>query len=231
MEEKKILVIDDDVNLLQSIKFTFMRAGAEVVTAMDGREGLHRFYEERPDLVILDVRMPDIDGWETCRQIRIFSNVPIIMLTTMNKDEDIIRGLDYGADDFVTKPFSRDVLLARARALLRRSETPAEGDGQTTYSDDHLLINLAKRRVLVRGEPVQLTATEFRLLSCLLQNAGQVLTYRTILDKVWGWEYQDSVDYVHVYLSHLRRKLEEDPRNPRYLVTERGVGYRFEKRG
>jgi DNA-binding response OmpR family regulator len=120
MEEKKILVIDDDVNLLQSIKFTFMRAGAEVVTAMDGREGLHRFYEERPDLVILDVRMPDIDGWETCRQIRIFSNVPIIMLTTMNKDEDIIRGLDYGADDFVTKPFSRDVLLARARALLRR---------------------------------------------------------------------------------------------------------------
>jgi DNA-binding response OmpR family regulator len=229
MEEKKILVIDDDVNLLQSIKFTFVRAGAEVITAVDGREGLHRFYEDCPDLVILDVRMPDIDGWETCRQIRLFSNVPIIMLTTLNKDEEVIRGLDYGADDFVTKPFSREVLLARARALLRRSESPGEL-GQTTYSDDHLYISLEKRRVLVRGEPVQLTATEFRLLAYLLQNAGQVLTHRTILDKVWGWEYQDSVDYVHVYLSHLRRKLEEDPRNPRYLMTERGIGYRFEKR-
>jgi DNA-binding response OmpR family regulator len=151
------------------------------------------------------------------------------MLTTLNKDEEIIRGLDYGADDFVSKPFSRDVVLARARALLRRTEAPFELDGQATYSDDYLVVNLEKRRVLVRGESVQLTATEFRLLSYLLQNAGQVLTYRTILDKVWGWEYQDSVDYVHVYLSHLRRKIEEDPRNPKYLQTERGVGYRFEK--
>jgi DNA-binding response OmpR family regulator len=230
MEQKKILVIDDDVNLLQSIKFTFVRAGADVVTAVDGREGLHRFYEARPDLVILDVRMPDIDGWETCRQIRLFSHVPIIMLTTLNKDEEVIRGLDYGADDFVTKPFSREVLLARARALLRRTDGPGDLGDQLTYSDDHLYISLEKRRVLVRGEPVQLTATEFRLLAYLLQNAGQVLTHRTILDKVWGWEYQDSVDYVHVYLSHLRRKLEEDPRNPRYLVTERGIGYRFERR-
>jgi DNA-binding response OmpR family regulator len=230
MENKKILVIDDDVNLSQMIKFTFSRAGALVYTAVDGREGLHRFYEHRPDLVILDVRMPDVDGWETCRQMRMFSNVPVIMLTTLNKDEEIIRGLDCGADDFVSKPFSREVLLARARALLRRTEAPFELDGQVTYSDDYLVVNLEKRRVLVQGQMVQLTATEFRLLSYLLQNAGQVLTYRTILDKVWGWEYQDSVDYVHVYLSHLRRKIEEDPRNPRYLLTERGVGYRFEKR-
>jgi DNA-binding response OmpR family regulator len=230
MENKKILVIDDDVNLSQMIKFTFSRAGALVYTAVDGREGLHRFYEHRPDLVILDVRMPDVDGWETCRQMRMFSNVPVIMLTTLNKDEEIIRGLDCGADDFVSKPFSREVLLARARALLRRTEAPFELDGQATYSDDYLVVNLEKRRVLVQGQMVQLTATEFRLLSYLLQNAGQVLTYRTILDKVWGWEYQDSVDYVHVYLSHLRRKIEEDPRNPRYLLTERGVGYRFEKR-
>lgn len=229
MQNKKILVIDDDVNLAQMIKFTFSRAGAHVYTAVDGREGLHRFYDNRPDLVILDVRMPDIDGWETCRQIRMFSNVPIIMLTTLNKDEEIIHGLDYGADDFVSKPFSRDVLLARARALLRRTETPFDTDGRVAYSDNYLVVNLEKRRVLVRGEPVQLTATEFRLLSYLLQNAGQVLTYGTILDKVWGWEYQDSIDYVHVYLSHLRRKIEEDPRNPKYLLTERGVGYRFEK--
>lgn len=229
MKHKKILVIDDDVNLLQSLKFTFARAGAQVFAAVDGREGLHRFYEERPDLVILDVRMPDIDGWETCRQIRMFSTVPIIMLTTLSKEDEIIRGLDTGADDFVTKPFSREVLLARARALLRRAETPAVSENEPAYCDEHLVIDLAVRRVLVAGKPIQLTATEFRLLSYLLRNAGQVLTYRTILDKVWGWEYQDSIDYVHVYLSHLRRKLEADPRNPRYFLNERGVGYRFEK--
>jgi len=230
MHSKKILVIDDDVTLLQMIKFTFTRSGAQVFTAVDGREGLHRFYEHRPDLVILDVRMPDVDGWETCRQIRMFSNVPISMLTTLHRDEEIIRGLDFGADDFVTKPVSRDVLLARARALIRRTEAPVDSEAEPTYSDDYLVVNLEKRKVMVQGEAVQLTATEFRLLSYLMQNAGQVLTYQTILDKVWGWEYHDSIDYVHVYLSHLRRKIEEDPRNPRYLVTERGVGYRFEKR-
>jgi DNA-binding response OmpR family regulator len=229
MKNKKILVIDDDVNLLQSMKFTFARAGATVLTAVDGREGLQRFCQERPDLVILDVRMPDIDGWETCRQIRLLSNVPIIMLTTLQREQEIVRGLDYGADDFVSKPFSREVLLARVRALLRRSEPPADLEEQPAYHDGYLSINLINRRVLVRGTPVQLTATEFRLLAVLLQHAGQVLSYRTILDKVWGWEYQESVDYVHVYLSHLRRKLERDPRNPHYLLTERGVGYRFER--
>lgn len=229
MHDKKILVVDDDVNLAQMIKFTFTKAGAAVYTASGGHEGLHLFYEQRPDLVILDVRMPDLDGWETCRQIRLFSNVPVIMLTSLNKDEEIIRGLDYGADDFVSKPFSREVLLARARALLRRAEGPSEIDSSTIYIDDYLIVNLEHHRVLAGGQPVQLTATEFRLLTYLLQNAGQVLTYEMILDKVWGWDYQGSIDYVHVYLSHLRRKLEEDPRNPKYLLTERGIGYRFMK--
>jgi DNA-binding response OmpR family regulator len=229
MQGKRILVIDDDYNLCQMIKFSFNRSGAQVHTASDGREGLHQFYQHRPDLVVLDVRMPDIDGWETCRQIRLLSNVPIIMLTTLDKDEEIVRGLNYGADDFVTKPFSREVLLARVQALLRRAELPVDNDSQSTYSDGYLLIELEKHLVFVQGKPVQLTATEYRLLAYLFQNAGQVLTYQTILDRVWGWEYQDSVDYVHVYLSHLRRKLEEDPRNPKYLLTERGIGYRFEK--
>lgn len=229
MQGKKILVVDDDVNLSQMIKFTFTKVGAEVYTASGGHEGLHLFYEQRPDLVILDVRMPDLDGWETCRQIRLFSHVPVIMLTSLNKDEEIIRGLDYGADDFVSKPFSREVLMARARALLRRADGPPETGSQATYIDKHLIINLENHRVLAGGQPVQLTATEFRLLSYLLQNAGQVLTYQMILDKVWGWEYNGSIDYVHVYLSHLRRKLEEDPRNPKYFLTERGIGYRFEK--
>lgn len=229
MEDKKILVIDDDLNLGQAIKLTFARVGAEVFTAVDGRDGLRQFYEHRPDLVILDVRMPDIDGWETCRQIRLLSNVPIIMLTTMDKDEDVLRGFDFGADDFVTKPFSREVLLARARAVLRRVELLNEASDQSAYNDGHLNIDLRKRRVMVNGEQAQLTATEFRLLSYLLQNAGQILTYQNILDKVWGWEYQDSIDYVHVYISHLRKKLEPDPRNPQYVLTERGIGYRFER--
>jgi two-component system, OmpR family, alkaline phosphatase synthesis response regulator PhoP len=230
MNDKKILIIDDDVNLGQTIKLTFARVGAEVFTAVDGRDGLRQFYEYRPDLVILDVRMPDINGWETCRQIRLLSNVPIIMLTTLDNDEDVIRGLDYGADDFVTKPFSREVLLARARAVLRRSEQLADPEDLQIYNDSYLLIDLRKHRVQVDGQAVQLSSTEFRLLAYLLQNAGQVLTYQNILDKVWGWEYQDSIDYVHVYVSHLRRKLEADPRNPRYLLTERGIGYRFERR-
>ena len=173
--------------------------------------------------------MPDIDGWETCRQIRLLSNVPVIMLTTMDKDQDVLRGFDYGADDFVTKPFSRDVLLARARAVLRRVELLSEGDDHSIYNDEYLNIDLHKRRVLVNGEQIQLTATEFRLLSYLMKNAGQILTYQNILDKVWGWEYQDSIDYVHVYISHLRRKLEADPRSPHYVITERGIGYRFER--
>ena len=228
MHGKKILVIDDDYSLCQMIKFSFNRAGAQVFTAHDGREGLHQFYNHRPDLVVLDVRMPDIDGWEACRQIRMLSNVPIIMLTTLDKDEEIIRGLNFGADDFVTKPFSREVLMARVLALLRRAETPVE-IGSPSYRDNYLVIDLEKHLVFVLDKPVQLTATEFRLLAFLFQNAGQILTYQTILDRVWGWEYKDSIDYVHVYLSHLRRKLEEDPRNPRYLLTERGIGYRFEK--
>lgn len=230
MDGKKILIIDDDVNLGQTIKLTFARAGAEVFTAVDGRDGLRQFYEYRPDLIILDVRMPDINGWETCRQIRLLSNVPIIMLTTLDNDEDVIRGLDYGADDFVTKPFSREVLLARARAVLRRAELLNEAEDSSLYNDGYLLIDVRKHRVQVNGQTVQLTSTEFRLLTYLLQNAGQILPYQNILDKVWGWEYQDSIDYVHVYISHLRRKLEVDPRNPRYLLTERGTGYRFERR-
>ena len=149
MEDKKILVIDDDLNLGQAIKLTFSRAGAEVFTAIDGRDGLRQFYEHRPDLVILDVRMPDIDGWETCRQIRLLSNVPIIMLTTLDRDEDVLRGFDFGADDFVTKPFSREVLLARARAVIRRVELINEATDHSAYHDHYLTIDLHKRRVIV----------------------------------------------------------------------------------
>ncbi|MEM7129229.1 MAG: response regulator transcription factor [Chloroflexota bacterium] len=230
MKNKKILVIDDDINLCQMMEFVLKGEGAEIYTALDGKEGLQLFYDHRPDLVILDVRMPGINGWETCRQIRTMTSVPVIMLTTLDKDEDIIKGLDSGADDFVSKPFSREVLMARVRAALRRSELPVPNDKASIYGDDYLTIDLNKCQVTAMGQSIDLTATEFQLLSYLLQNAGHALTYRSILENVWGWEYQNNIDYVHVYMSNLRRKIEMDPRNPNYFRTVRGIGYRFEKK-
>ena len=230
MQGKKILVIDDDANLCQVVEVALVAAGAIVFIASNGKKGLQLFFAHRPDLVILDIRMPVMDGWETCRQIRLLSDIPIIMLTTMDADDDIVRGLDYGADDFITKPFGSSVLKARIRAVLRRAESASEkGQSSYIYTDDHLRVDIEKRQVHVQGEPVRLTATEFQLLAYLLQNGGQVLTYQQILENVWGVEYRDSVDYVHVYLSHLRRKLEEDPRQPKYFLTEHGVGYRFNR--
>ncbi len=230
MEEKKVLVVDDDPALLPLIEYTFAREGYEVLTACDGKEALKEFFAHKPDLVILDIMMPRMDGWETCRRIREVSDVPILMLTARGQDEDIVRGLEYGADDYLTKPFSIKVLLAHARAVLRRAALPpVEYAEPTTYADDFLTIDLKERRVTVGGEPVKLTPTEYRLLAYLVQNAGQVLTFTQILQNVWGWEYQDDLDYVRVYVWHLRQKLEQDPKNPRYIQTELGVGYRFEK--
>jgi DNA-binding response OmpR family regulator len=230
MENKKVLVVDDDPALLPLIEYTFAREGYEVFTASDGQEALKSFFDHKPDLVVLDIMMPRMDGWETCRRIREVSEVPIVMLTARGQDEDIVRGLEYGADDYLTKPFSIKVLLAHARAVLRRAALPAvEYDEPTTYADDYLTIDLKDRRITVGGEPVKLTPTEYRLLAYLVQNAGQVLTFRQILQNVWGWEYQDDLDYVRVYIWHLRQKLEHEPKTPRYIRTEIGVGYRFEK--
>ncbi|MCP4425712.1 MAG: response regulator transcription factor [Chloroflexi bacterium] len=229
MNGKKILVIDDDINLCQIIKYTFKSVDIAVVTAVNGQEGLRQFYAHHPNLVLLDIRMPIMDGWETCREIRKLSNVPIIMLTTLHRDEEAIRGFNCGADDFVNKPFNSQVLLARVQAALRRADLPNDDPKPISYSDNYLVVDLERRRVLKEGKSVKLSAREFDLLSYLLINAGRVLTYQQILDKVWGWEYRDNVEYIHVYLSHLRRKLEQDPKNPTYFVTEHGVGYRFEK--
>jgi DNA-binding response OmpR family regulator len=230
MEEKRVLVVDDDPALLPLIEYTFAREGYEVVTACDGKEALREFFAHKPDLVILDIMMPRMDGWEACRRIREVSDVPIVMLTARGQDEDIVRGLEYGADDYLTKPFSIKVLLAHARAVLRRAALPAvEYAEPTTYADDFLTIDLKERRVTVEGDQVKLTPTEYRLLAYLVQNAGQVLTFTQILQNVWGWEYQDDLDYVRVYVWHLRQKIEQDPKNPKYIQTEIGVGYRFEK--
>lgn len=230
MEEYSVLVVDDDPALLPLMEYTFAKEGYEVYTAADGREALRQFYAHRPDLIILDIMMPGMDGWETCRRIREVSDVPILMLTARGQDEDIIRGLEYGADDYMTKPFSIKVLLAHARAVLRRAALPPPDYGEpTTYRDEYLTVDLKERRVTVNGDSVKLTPTEYRLLAYLVQNAGQVLTFQQILENVWGWEYQDELDYVRVYVWHLRQKLEEDPKNPKYILTELGAGYRFEK--
>ncbi|HJX37066.1 MAG TPA: response regulator transcription factor [Anaerolineae bacterium] len=231
MQNEKVLVVDDDPALLPLIEYTFAREGYQVSAASDGKEALRSFFADRPHLVILDIMMPRMDGWETCRRIREVSEVPIIMLTAKGQDEDIIRGLEYGADDYLTKPFSIKVLLARARAVLRRAALPpVERDKPVVYADDYLSVDLGERRVTVEGETVKLTPTEYRLLAYLVENAGQVLTFQQILQSVWGWEYQDDLDYVRVYVWHLRQKLERDPKNPRYVQTEMGVGYRFERR-
>jgi two-component system KDP operon response regulator KdpE len=223
---KKILVIDDP-DLLELTRLVFSRAGAEVHTALDGREGVCRFGACDPDLVLLDIMMPNIDGWETCRLLRRLSGVPIIFLTALNQEQEIVRGLDCGAVDYITKPFSAEVLLARARVALRTAHSASETAKPTIYDDGYLVVNVEEHRVFVDGRPVQLTATEYRLLTYLLENRGRVLTYEQILGRVWGWEYRECVDYVHVYVWHLRRKLEPNPRHPAYVLTERGVGYRF----
>lgn len=224
----KVLIIDDDQNLADMVGLIFQTNGATVYKAGDGESGLQMFYQHRPNIVVLDVVMPEINGWEVCRQIRLMADTPIIMLTTLVDDQDIVKGLQYGADDFISKPFSPEVLKARAAAVLRRVRVEIESEiDPHIYHDDHLTIDLQQRQVIAGNELIKLSATEFKLLAFLLLNANRVLSYQQILVNVWGHEYRDSIDYVHVYMSHLRRKLEQDSRNPRYFQTEHGIGYRF----
>ncbi len=230
MQGKVVLVVDDDAYIRKIAERIFQRSGAVVHLAADGNEALRKFFQYRPDLIILDIMLPDKNGWEICMEVRKLADVPIIMLTALHRDDDIIHSLDSGADDFVTKPFSNDVLLARARAVLRRSQAAPQEETEICYQDDYLLIRLNERKVQVRGQPVKLSQKEYRLLEYLIRYANRILTFNQILENIWGWEYKDSPDYVHVYMSHLRQKIEEDPRQPKYLITEHGIGYRFVKK-
>ena len=229
MNQKKILIIDDDVDLLQLAGLLFKKAGAQVYTARDGLDGLKQLYTHQPDLLILDVMMPGMDGFEVCTRIRQVSNAPLIMLTALNHEQQMLRGLEAGADDFLSKPFNAEILLARARAVLRRTDHPNTRPNSFQYDDGHLSIDNERRHVLIRGKRIKLTPIEFRLLVFMARNAGKVLTFEQIIVNVWGAEYMGSTDYVHVYISHLRRKLEENTRSPRYILTLHGVGYIFEK--
>jgi two-component system KDP operon response regulator KdpE len=228
----KVLVVDDEPAFVNLVEQVLTQKGYEVFTATDGQEALRLLFAHKPDLVILDVMMPKLDGWQTCSRIREISDVPILMLTGKKKSKaDIVRGLDYGADDYLIKPVESRELVARVRAILRRAELPPSPDTkkETTYSDVFLTVDVAERRVIVSGERVKLTPIEFRLLALLVENAGRILTHKQLLEKVWGWEYVDDLDYVRIYILHLRQKIEPDPTQPRYIMTEPGVGYYFQK--
>jgi DNA-binding response OmpR family regulator len=226
----RILVIDDDDRLLGLVQHILGYAGEQVFLANGGLEGLRQFLAHEPDLIILDIMMPGMDGWEVCVKIRQISHVPILMLTALGHERDIVRGLsESGADDYIVKPFNAEVLMARVGALIRRAALPPLSQKPVIYKDDHLRVDLALHQVWVQEQPVKLTITEYRLLAFLIQNANRVLSFDHILKHVWGNEYRDSVDYVHVYISRLRQKLEVDPKNPQYFLTQHGVGYRFQK--
>ena len=231
MNGKKVLIIDDDADLRQLASLIFKKVGAQVSTAGDGLEAMSKLFTQQPNLILLDVMLPGMDGFEVCKRIRQVSDAPIIMLTALNREQEMLRGLETGADDFLSKPFNTDILLARARTVLRRTEHPNGNGNHTTldYNDGYLGIDFERRSVMVKGNRIKLTPIEFRLLAHLARNAGKVLTFQQILTNVWGQEYQGSIDYVHVYISHLRSKLEEKTKSPRYIMTVHGVGYIFEK--
>jgi two-component system KDP operon response regulator KdpE len=224
---KRILIVEDDAFIRRAIELTFRKEGADVFNAVDGESALQMFYQHRPDLVILDILLPGMDGWETIRLMHRLADTPVIMLTSLQDEGAMVRGLDLGAVDFITKPFSPKVLLARSRAALRQSGSSREGDDRPAFDDGYLYIDLAQHQVRVKGELIGLTKTEYRLLNCLVEKDGQVVSFEEILDDVWGPGYEDCIDYVHVYMSRLRRKLEINPRQPRYFHSEHGVGYRF----
>jgi len=224
---RTILVVDDEPRIIEVVSMNLEVEGFQVSSAKSGYEALEKLAKVLPDLVILDVMIPEMDGFETLKRIREVSTVPVIMLTVKGEETDRVTGLDLGADDYVTKPFSPRELVSRVKAVLRRAEMPTPAPRTEIRIDDDLSIDFNRHRVLVRGEEVHLRPTEYRLLYHLVSNAGRVLTHETLLRRVWGYEYGDEDQYLWLYITYLRRKLEEDPKHPKYILGERGIGYRF----
>jgi len=223
----KILVVDDEKRMVRFIQLNLEQDGFQVITAFNGSEALEQVRTQLPELILLDIMMPDINGFEVLKKIREVNTVPVIMLTAKGEEDDRIQGLELGADDYITKPFSPRELVSRIRAVLRRTESFKEDQVDLINVDDRLTIDFSRREVWVEGKKVELRPTEYRLLYHLVKNAGWVNTHEQLLSKVWGFEYQDEPHYVRLYVNYLRKKLEKDPSNPRYILTERGVGYRF----
>jgi two-component system KDP operon response regulator KdpE len=225
--EPHILVIDDEPQILRALRTILTAKHFRVTTASRGEEGLALAAANLPDLVILDLGLPDLDGFAVCSRLREWTQVPIIVLSVRENERDKVRALDQGADDYLVKPFGIEELLARIRVALRHSARSPAGQKDTVIRAGDLVADLAAHVITVKGVEVKLTATEFRLLAYLMQNPGRVLTHQNLLVRVWGEGYEYNVEYLRVYMSQLRKKLEADPKRPRYLISEPGIGYRF----
>ncbi len=228
-DSKLILLVDDEARMRRFMQMNLELEGYRVVEAENGLEAIDRVRDDLPDLVLMDVMMPEIDGFEALGIIRETSTVPVIMLTVRDDESDKVKGLELGADDYVTKPFSPRELASRIKSVLRRidMDSPGPSSRSTVTVDDYLQIDFNRRVVIVDGKEIKLRPTEYRLLYHLVQNAGQTLTHEMILSKVWGHEYRDESQYVRLYITYLRQKIEPNPGRPKYILTERGVGYSF----
>jgi DNA-binding response OmpR family regulator len=226
-DRRRILVVDDEERMVRFIRLNLEHDGFQVSEAFNGKEAIQKIRDVTPDLILLDVMMPDLDGFEVLETVREVSNVPVIMLTAKGEEDDRVRGLELGADDYITKPFSPRELVSRVKAVLRRTESASGSMHGLIEVDDRLKIDFDRREIWLEGKLVKLRPTEYRMLYHLVQNAGWVVTHDQLLTKVWGYEYRDEPHYVRLYINYLRQKLEADPSNPKYILTERGVGYRF----
>jgi two-component system KDP operon response regulator KdpE len=222
-----VLIVEDDKEFAYLLREGLQDRGFQVLLGDDGIDGMELLQKHHPDVVLLDILMPRMDGWETCRHIRATSNVPIIMITALRDEQERVRGLQLGADDYVIKPFSIAELSARIQALLRRCEHPPTME-KIVQIDGRLVVDRMRRQVFVDGRKIDLSATEFKLLDCFLERPNLVWTSQNLLTQVWGWEYAEEIGYLRAYIYYLRNKLEEDPQNPQYILTERGEGYRFQ---
>ena len=225
-DRRRILVVDDEERMVRFIRMNLEHDGFQVMEAFNGKQAIEKL-RDTPDLILLDVMMPDIDGFQVLETVREVSTVPVIMLTARGEEDDRVRGLELGADDYITKPFSPRELVSRVKAVLRRTEGTSGSMHGLMQIDDRLKIDFDRREIWLEGKLVKLRPTEYRLLFHLVQNAGWVVTHDQLLQKVWGYEYRDEPHYVRLYINYLRQKLEKDPADPKYILTERGVGYRF----
>ncbi len=223
---KRILVVDDEPRMIGFIRMNLELEEHLVIQAHSGLEALNAIRTQLPDLVLLDVMMPELDGFETLRMLREFSDIPVIMLTAKGEENDKVLGLELGADDYITKPFGPRELSSRIKAIFRRLEKPTT-DEAILHIDDRLSVDFNRREVIVKDERIKLRPTEYRLLYHLIRNAGWTVPHDQLLQKVWGYEYRDEAHYVRLYVNYLRDKIEDDPSKPQYIITERGVGYRF----
>ena len=223
----KILIVDDEPRMVRFVRMNLDLEGYMTLEANNGLQALEKTRDLNPDLILLDVEMPGLDGFETLKRLREITDSPVIMLTVRSDEDDKIKGLDLGADDYITKPFSPRELSSRIRAVLRRFEHTGRPDKQLVTVDDRLQVDLQRRDVIVEGERINLRPTEYRLLNVLIQNAGWVVPHETLLTKVWGHEYINDNHLLRLYVTYLRKKIEPNPNEPRYIFTERGLGYRF----